>query len=78
MSTDPCTRCDGGGVICVEDRPYPNDVSPSTHEEPCPECWRGYVEAGERLLKHDQEQWRREWANLPSPPLPALWRRGEG
>jgi len=33
-----CPRCDGHGVINVEDRPYPNDISPSTHEAPCPEC----------------------------------------
>jgi len=33
-----CERCNGEGTINVEDRPFPNDISPSSHEEPCPEC----------------------------------------
>ena len=38
LSGEMCTRCNGEGVIRVEDRPYPNDISPTSHEESCPEC----------------------------------------
>lgn len=38
MTDNPCPRCNDEGTINVEDRPYPNDISPSTHEEPCTEC----------------------------------------